>query len=73
MSGSHRDYTATLDLALVRHFRLPVEVVVIGSAADERTRASHLAPGDDPMALVRIGTSCRPPVSKAEALAEALR
>ncbi len=105
-------YAASFGLALVRHFRPSVDVVVVGPAGDERTRAllrsahqapkagkhvlyfapdgleasslpaglsatlphlAHLGMEGDPIALVCVGTACRPPVSTPEALAEALK
>jgi len=101
-------FAATYALALVNHFRPPVEVVVVGKPGDTRTqellRTAHqtaragkhvlafepdavkngtLPPGlaatlphlpldGNPVALVCVGTSCRPPVASSDALRSAI-
>jgi uncharacterized protein YyaL (SSP411 family) len=98
-------FAATYALALVNHFRPPVDVVVVGAPEDEKTKqllksayaaeragkrvlafepelvkAGNLPAGlastlpglpldGKPLALVCMGTSCRPPVETPEELA----
>ncbi|MFB3924149.1 MAG: thioredoxin domain-containing protein [Terriglobia bacterium] len=108
-AGEYGLFAATYGLALANHLRPPVEVVVVGNHADERTRlllkAAHQAPkagkrvlalspeavkdgalpaglastlphlplDGSPLALVCVGTSCKPPVTTPDALAAALQ
>ena len=108
-AGDYGLFAASYGLALARHLREPVEVVVVGSVADPRTRALlkaayqtprvgksvlHFEPDvvkakalpkglaatlpqlpldGEPLALVCVGTACRPPVKSPQALMETLR
>jgi uncharacterized protein YyaL (SSP411 family) len=107
-AGEYGLFAATYGLALSHHLRAPLEVVVIGAADDERTRAllkaayqspragrrvlafepeevraqnlprglastlPNLPLDGNPLALVCVGTSCKPPVTTPDALAQAL-